>query len=104
MSLVPAPAPSAVASSLNCPLCVTRNAAILGRFVFRRRGRGRRRGRNFCRRIIGADVTQRCYTRRLNNLRVCDGFVYGRTQASLGGCRQCVRRDRRLAGRDINER
>src|SRR5580693_646953 len=33
----PAPAPSTIASSRNSRLYVTRNAAILGRFIFRRR-------------------------------------------------------------------
>src|SRR5262249_35104872 len=56
----PAPAPSAIASSLNCPLCVTRNVTILGRFVFRRHSCGRRRGRYFYRRVILADLSQRC--------------------------------------------
>jgi hypothetical protein len=58
----PAPAPSAIASSLNYPLCVTRNVTILGRFVFREHSCGRRLGRNFYRRIIGADLSQRCNT------------------------------------------
>ena len=81
----PAPAPSAIASSLNCPLCVTRNAAILGRFVFCGRDCRRQRGRSFYRRIIGADLGQRiCNTSRLDNLRIRAGFVYGYTQAIIG--------------------
>ena len=51
----PAPAPSAIASSRNSRLRVTRNAAIFGRFVCRGRGCHRRQGRNFYRRVIGAD-------------------------------------------------
>jgi hypothetical protein len=78
----PAPAPSAIASSLNSRR-VTRKAAILGRFVFRRRGCRRRRGGNFYRRIIGADLSQRfCNTSRLHNLRV--RAVYGSAPAIVG--------------------
>jgi len=106
------------------------NVALLGRFALRRLGCGRRRGRNFYRRIIGSDLGQWCNTCRRHNLRVRTGFACDSTGAtvgawihrglgdwlrdrlcnlrradqSLGGCRQYLRPDRRLASRDINER
>jgi hypothetical protein len=74
----PAPVPSAIASSRNSRLRVMRNTAILDSFAFH----GRRRRRNFYRRIIGPHLGQRIYNiSRLSDLRVGAGFVYGRRRA-----------------------
>jgi hypothetical protein len=59
------------------------NAALLGRFAFRRCGCGRRWGRSIYRRIIGADLGRRCNTCRCHNLRVRTGFACGSTQATV---------------------